>query len=157
MSFFSSKFSFVSLNARGLRDYIKRKSTFLFCKNEKAQFFLLQETHSNDMDEKFWSNQWGDKILFSHGTNRSAGVAILLHNFPGKIRSTIRDPLCHWLICVFETNDDFLILGNIYGYNNLNQNKYMFSEITKTVRDLRQRYPTENLIFGGDYNMVIDE
>lgn len=105
---------------------------------------------------KFWSNHWGDKILFSHSTNRSAG-AILLHNFPGIIRSTIRDPLGHWVICVFETNDDFLILGNIYGYNNLNQNKNMFSEITKTVMDLRQRYPTENLIFGGDYNMVINE
>lgn len=70
---------------------IKRKSIFLFCKNEKAQCYLLQETHSNNTDEKFWSNQWGDKIVFSHGTNRSAGVAILLNNFPGKVVTTKKD------------------------------------------------------------------
>lgn len=88
------------------------------------------------MDEKFWSNQWGDKILFSHGTNRSAGVAILLNNFPGKVLTTNGDSLGHWILCVLEANDDFLILGNIYGYNNPNQNKNMFSEITKTIKDL---------------------
>ncbi len=157
MPFFSSTFSFVSLNARVFRDSIKRKSTFLFCKNEKAHCYLLQETHSNDIDEKFWSNQWGDKILFCHGTNRSAGVAILLNNFPGQVLTTNRDPLGHWILCVFEANDDFMILGNIYGYNNPNQNKSMFAEITKTIKVLCQRYPTDNLIFGGDYNMVMDE
>lgn len=115
-------FSYVSLNTRGLRDSVKRKSIFLFCKNENAQCFLLQETHSVDLDEKFWSNQWGDKIIFSHGSNRSAGVAILLNNFPGKILATVRDTCGHWLICVFVINDNFLILGNIYGYNSLNQN-----------------------------------
>ncbi len=49
-----------------------------------------------------WSNQWGDKILFSHGSNRSAGVAVLLNNFPGKILTTVRDTCGHWIICVFD-------------------------------------------------------
>lgn len=149
-------FSYVSLNTRGLRDFVKRKSIFLFCKNERAQCFLLQETHSVDLDEKFWSNQWGDKIIFSHGSNRSAGVAILLNHFPGKILATVRDTCGHWLICVFEIDNHFLILGNIYGYNTLNQNKILIDEITNVVKDLCQRYPTEHLIFGGDFNMVMD-
>lgn len=157
MSFFTSNFSIVSLNARGLRDSIKRKKTFLFCKNEKAQCFLRQETHSCDKDEKFWSNQWGDKVYFSHGTNRSAGVSILLNNFPGKVLTPNRDPLGHWIICVLVANDNYLILENIYGYNSLNQNKKLFSEITRTVRELKQRYPSRNLIFRGNYNMVTDE
>ena len=83
------------------------------------------------MDEKFWSNQWGDKIVFSHGTNRSAGVTVL-NNSPGKILTTNRGLSDHWIICVFEANDDFLILGNIYGYNNFNQNKKIISEITQS-------------------------
>lgn len=33
----------------------------------------------------------------------------------------------------------------------------MFSEITQVVKDLCKRYPTENFIFGGDFNMVMDE
>lgn len=59
-------------------------------------------THSFDLDEKFWSNQWGDKICFSHDSNRSAGVAILINNFPGKILTTVRETCGHWIICVFE-------------------------------------------------------
>lgn len=76
-------FSGISLNARGLRDNIKRKSIFLFCKGEKANFILLQETHSKPEDEKFWVNQWGDKIIFDHGSTKSAGLAILFCNSPG--------------------------------------------------------------------------
>ncbi len=150
-------FSYVSLNTRGLRDSFKRKSIFLFCKNEKVQCFLLQETHSVDLDEKFWSNQWGDKILFSYGSNRSAGVAVLLNNFPGKILTTVPNTCGHWIICVFEISENVLILGNIYGYNNHNQNKILITEVTTVVKDLCQRYPTEDFIFGGDFNMVIDE
>lgn len=33
----------------------------------------------------------------------------------------------------------------------------MISEITSTLKDPHQRYPTGNLIFGGDYNTVINE
>lgn len=33
----------------------------------------------------------------------------------------------------------------------------MISEITQSVSDLYQRYPTTNLIFGSNYNLVMDE
>lgn len=148
-----NQYSYVSLNTRGLRESVKRKSIFLFCKNEKSQCFLFQETHSIDLDKKFWTNQWGDKIFFCHGTNRSAGVAILMNNFAGEILTTIRDDCGHWIICVFDIDENILILGNIYGYNNRNQNKKMIIDITKAVKDLKQRYPTDNFIFGGDFNM----
>lgn len=48
-------------------------------------------------------------------------------------------------------------LGNIYGYNSHNQNKILIDQVTRVVKDLSQRYPTEDFIFGGDFNMVIDE
>ncbi len=86
------------------------------------------------MDEKFWSNQWGDTIL-----------------------TTVRDTCGHWIICVFEISENVLILGNIYGYNNHNQNKILITGVTAVVKDLCQRYPTEDFIFGGDFNMVMDE
>lgn len=138
--FFNTTFTSVSLNVRGLRDSIKRKATFLFLKNEKAHCYLIQETHSNNTDEKFWSNQWGDKMYFSHGTNRSAGVAILLQNFPGKVIATKNDTLGHWLLCIIEINERILILGNIYGYNNLNQNKNLITELSTTLKELSTRY-----------------
>lgn len=76
---------FSSLNVRGLKNNIKRKAIFLFCKEIKANLILLQETHSNKDDEKFWKQQWGDNILYSHGTSHSAGVMILFFRFVGKI------------------------------------------------------------------------
>ena len=70
---------------------------------------LLQGTHSSDMDVKFWINQWGDKIIFSHGSNRSAGVAICFNRFPGDIITHKADGEGHWLIAVLKVNSNFLI------------------------------------------------
>ncbi len=50
MSFLKSEISFLSLNARGLKDNVKRKATFLFCKGLKAHCIFLQETHSCEED-----------------------------------------------------------------------------------------------------------
>ena len=44
------KCGIISLNVRGLRDQIKR-STFSYLKDQKATFYLLQETYSNSSDE----------------------------------------------------------------------------------------------------------
>jgi len=63
---------FTSLNVRGLKNSTKRKALFLFCKELKANLIFLQETHSGTADEKFWKQQWGDNVLYSHGTNYSA-------------------------------------------------------------------------------------
>lgn len=150
-------FKLISFNARGLRDSVKRKAVFLFCKNKKSHIVLLQETHSIKTDEKFWSNQWGDKIIFGHGTNRSAGTAILLHNFPGKILTTRKGSDGHWIFCVLSIEHSFIILGNIYGHNNLTQNKELLSDINDIIKELKLTYPTDNVLLGGDFNMVCNE
>lgn len=78
--------SVFSINARGLRDLLKRKSLFLYCKgkgvlNKIIIHYFVQETHACKEDEKFWRSQWGNDIWFSHFSNRSAGVAILKGKF----------------------------------------------------------------------------
>lgn len=67
-----------SLNVRGILDLIKRKYVFSFCKSFNRDVFFMQETHSCQEDEKFWQNQWSNKILFCHGTRRAGGVAVFL-------------------------------------------------------------------------------
>lgn len=153
----NTDFCFSSFNVRGLRDKIKRKALFLFCKSKKAHCFMLQETHLSNLDEKFWINQWGDKILFDHGTNRSAGVAILFHNCPGKIIAHKTSNTGHWLMCVLTIDDLFIIIGNIYGYNNNHQNRELLSEISEVIRGLKLTYSADNVILGGDFNMVQDD
>uniref|UniRef100_A0A1A8EWE2 Reverse transcriptase domain-containing protein n=1 Tax=Nothobranchius korthausae TaxID=1143690 RepID=A0A1A8EWE2_9TELE len=147
----------ISLNARGLRDIVKRKSIFLFCKGEKANIILLQETHSQQEDEKFWVNQWGDKILFDHGSTKSAGVAILFCNSPGKLVASKSSSNGHWLICVLDIDDQYCIVVNIYGFNNPTQNKLLLTELSNNITNLKLTYPSANIIVGGDFNMVYDE
>lgn len=148
---------FGSLNVRGLRESVKRKALFLYCKGQKSNCIFLQETHSSDSDVSFWSNQWGSKILFSHGSTRSGGVAILFNNFPGDLVIQRTDLNGHWLIAVMRVESLFFILVNVYGYNNESQNKNMLEDITLNIFELKDRYPTEYILMGGDWNMTPDE
>jgi len=153
----NSCISFLSLNVRGLRDNTKRKATFLFCKERKAQCVLLQETHSCGSDRTFWSNQWGEPVLFAHGTTRSGGVAFLFNNFPGKLVESRSSLDGHWLFCVQKIENCYIVLGNVYGYNNLSQNKSLISEMSLILEELKTKYATDLIILGGDFNMVYDE
>lgn len=70
-------FSIFCLNARGLRNNIKRKALFLCAKQLKTDFVFFQESHSLAKDSNFWKSQWGNDIWLSHGSEHSAGVSCL--------------------------------------------------------------------------------
>jgi len=63
---------------RGIREATKRRGIFSCLKDEKASFYFLQETYSEITDENVWKNEWGGEIIFSHGSNRSRGVCVLI-------------------------------------------------------------------------------
>ena len=70
----------LSLNVRGIQDSKKRREIFAWLKRHHKgtySFILLLETHSKIEDELVWKNEWGAQILFSYGTARSRGVAVL--------------------------------------------------------------------------------
>ena len=82
----------ISLNAQGLRDQIKRRSIFLYLRDQKATFCFLQETYSNSNDEVVWKAEWGGHIVFSHGSCHSRGVCILIDSkVKGKIELLFQD------------------------------------------------------------------
>ena len=75
----SSKFDVLSLNVRGIRDQIKRRSIFSYLKVQKANIYFLQETYSERADENIWRKEWGGELFFSHGTKHSKGVCTLIN------------------------------------------------------------------------------
>ena len=154
---FNCTFSSATLNVRGLKNIVKRKALDLFCKGRRTRCILFQETHSSDSDVKFWFYQWGDQILFSPGTNKSAGVAICFNGFPGDIITYRADGEGHWLMVVLKVECHFLILTNVYGYRSVSQNKQMLDRITNTVSELKALHPTNLILMGGDWNMTPDE
>lgn len=150
-------FSLLSLNVRGIQNKVKRKAMFLFCKGTGSHCIFLQETHSIVADATFWSSQWGDKVLLSHGSSHSAGTAILFNNCPGKVISVKTDSNGHWVAIVMDIESVFFILINIYGYNNVKQNQQLFADVSCLVCDFKKLFPTDNIVIGGDFNVTPDE
>ena len=74
------KLKILSLNVRGLRNTNKRRAIFSYLKDQKATISNLQETFSKPEGEEIWTAEWGGKGFFSHGTEHSKGVTMLIKN-----------------------------------------------------------------------------
>lgn len=120
---------------------------------QKCHSLFLQETHSVDADVTFWTNQRGDQIRFSHGSNRSGDVAICFNKFPGEIITYKADREGHWLTVVLKCEGLFLIVTNLYGHNE-GQNKSLLENLTNVISDFKVMYPTDYIVIGGDGNMT---
>lgn len=67
-----------SLNINGCRGVAKRGDLFTYLQLKKVDVVLLQETHTDNANEAQWARDWNGGVYLSHGTNLSAGVAVLL-------------------------------------------------------------------------------
>ena len=60
----------------------KEQNMFLFklvsLNVRKADVIFFQEKHSKGELEKQWMNEWGGKIFYSHGSQNSCGVTVLI-------------------------------------------------------------------------------
>ena len=57
--------------------FFRTKFIFSWCRRNKANVIFLQETHSTSENANKWENEWGGKIVFSHGKSNARGVCIL--------------------------------------------------------------------------------
>lgn len=125
--------SVFSVNVRGIKNEVKRKSLFLFLQNKGADFYFIQETHSSELNISHWSSPWGRNVWFSHGSNHSAGVAILQGKFGGKIIKHDTDKDGRWLILMADINQSLVILVDIYASNSKSLNNIIFLTIENKV------------------------
>ena len=139
-----------------MRDTVKRKALFLFCKRSEADIVMLQETHSFELDVKFWRSQWGNTIHYSHGSNNSAGVAILLHKFKGEVLETVKSSEGRWVMIVIKQDNGIFIVCNVYGYNSHLSNTTLFVQISNNAKLLLDKYSDSYVVFGGDFNECVD-
>lgn len=116
----------------------------------------MEETHSKEEDVKFWTQQWGDKAYFNHGTSRAAGVAILLRNFTGQVIYNTADVNGHWLILVVYIDNVKFILTNVYDTITQVITKKMLEDLSSELAHLKVTHSTENILLGGYLNLVND-
>ena len=136
-------------NVDGLRDDVKRKKLFLLLKSSPNDIFFLQETHCTPDDEKKWEKDWDNPILFSNGTNRKRGVAILIKRSCNLTpMNTIRDNQGRYIITEIPMAEEKITLCNIYGPNE--DSPSFFQNVIKSIEETN---PTK-LIIGGDWNVT---
>ncbi len=66
-----------SLNVNGMRDGRKNRLLSEIIHIKDIGVILLQETHSDQSNEAEWGLWWEGEHILSHGSNFSAGVAVL--------------------------------------------------------------------------------
>ena len=152
-----TEYNLLSLNVRGLRNKSKRLQMFQWLKeyhNGHNCFIFLQETHSTILDETVWQREWGSKIIFSHGSSKSCGVAIM---FPLKFNIEvvkIASNIEGRKLCIELKNDnESLALLNIYA-----PTKDKVKEHVEFINSLRNELEmfSEKLIIGGDMNLYLN-
>ena len=152
----SNAISFLSWNVRGINDETKRKSVFRFLRNTKSSVMLLQETYSTKEVETRWTREWGNRIIFAHGTNHSKGVMILFKiGIDFEIKSCYRDTNGRFIICVLTINDMLYTISNIYAPDKEKEQVDFFHEL-KNAFVMQNMDVSDKVILGGggDWNVI---
>ena len=111
-------FKLLSLNARGIRTFEKRKAIFSWLSKSGADICFLQETYSTSDVENIWNNQWRGNLFFSHGTCHSKGVLVLVRdNLDFNLQTVKIDPEGRCIMLDAIIQDSRYCLLNIYAPN----------------------------------------
>lgn len=139
-----SKLKIISLNVRGLGSSSKSQKIIQELNYSNCDIILLQETHfSCKKQAEEFEILWRGKCLWSFGTGRSAGVAILFSlNFPGKIIRFLTDSEGRILSLLIDYYNSKLNLVNIYSPNTISDRKSFFSCLHNYF------LPQEDLVMG---------
>ena len=149
------KLKLLSLNVRGLRERVKRKSVFAYLKDQKCEVYYLQETYCQKQDEKIWSSEWGGRIFFTHGTTHSKGACILLKpDLDILLGNEYSDSEGRVVLINVSINKQWFSLCNIYApTDNVKQNAFLNNLVTLIM----SKVYIKSLIIGGDWNATLNK
>lgn len=147
--------SLITLNSNGIRHAPKRRALLSKLKRTKADFYMLQETHSIQNDKKIWRLEWGAKVFFSHGRSNSKGVAILFdRGLSTDISKIITDDEGRFIIVQLTTENEHLTLVNVYAPTNNDPAAgcALMDKLNRSLTDLE----IHSIIIAGDFNTKLD-
>ena len=152
-----SYFTLLTLNVRGLRDRIKRKNIFEFCRDKGSNIVFLQETYSTVEVEEKWKSEWNGQLLFSHGTNHSKGVLVLISpNINMKIRNVSIGENGRYIIMKLEYQQSTFLLVNCY-FPTRDKEKMQIEFLDELENCISKIYSSgDTIILGGDFNMIMN-
>ena len=152
----SKCYSIISLNSGGLKIKERLDTALQFCRNAKADFSILQETHLGPNKFVEIKNQWEGEVYISPGTTFRDGILLLAKATAPKLRILRSDPKGKYIIFrILNTND---VIINIYAPSGIIKEKCelrqnFFRNLNKQI-DLHTK-KEDNIILLGDFNTTL--
>ena len=148
-------FKLLSLNARGIRSFDKRKTIFNWLCKSGADICFLQETYSSKEVENVWRKQWKGDMFFSHGSSHSRGVLILVREqLDFKLVSSKVDDQGRYILLHAMIQDTPFLLINIYAPNKCAEQSEFFKSISNEIKTCVTL--DCSIVLGGDFNVTFD-
>ena len=149
-------FKLLSLNARGIRSFEKRKAVFGWVMKQQVDICFLQETYSPKEVENVWKKQWKGGMYFSHGSEHSRGVLVLIKNsLEFEIKSVWQDKEGRFIFLEALVQDQKFLLVIIYAPNKTSEQTLFFDKIRDEL-DNTDIDDDCRIIIGGDFNVILD-
>ena len=149
-------FKLLSLNARGIRSFEKRKALFWWLMKNNVDICFLQESYSTPEVENIWKSQWKGETFFSHGTVHSKGVLILIkNNLEFELKSSKIDKDGRFIFIEAKVQDYPFLFVNLYAPNKTNEQLTFFEEIGEELDNFCLEDDC-NIVIGGDFNAIFD-
>lgn len=143
-----------SINVNGMRDGKKISLLSEIIRLKDLSVVFLQETHSNQNNEADWGLWWEGERILSHGTNVSAGVAVLFSPvLKTKILSEHEVVPGRLLAVRAEIRNLKFLFVNIYAPN-IGEDRVQF--FIKLEHFLKQQQDGDVIVLGGDWNCTLD-
>ncbi len=153
LSFVMTTLNIGSFNVNGCRCTRKRVALFDYLRLKQADVILLQETHTDQQNQAQWYGDWKGSVVLSHGTNLSAGVAILFSphvSIQPDVVEIIPGRILRVDMVFGNTNFSFI---NVYAPN-VGQESISFF---KTLSDALLQCTQGNVVvLGGDFNCTVN-
>ena len=125
------------LIGRGIRNLHKRKSIFTWIEKQKSDITFLQETYSTPEIINDWKFQWRGEMIFSHGSNHSRGVLVLINEqLQYEINNIVLDDEGRYILMAMTIQESPFLLLNLYAPTKLNEQKVIFKKFYLLFRVL---------------------
>ena len=123
---------------------------------QKADIIFLQETYSTKEVEDIWNTQYKGKVFYSHGTNHSCGVMILIKDdVEFEYKSSVLDTNGRYILIDATVEGSDFLLVNIYAPNKVQEQCEFFSGLETMVEEFNTS-AEQKIVVGGDFNVAID-
>lgn len=139
-----------TLNINGGRDRNKQAVLVELNRNKNIDVLFLQETHSSLDNETEWGMNWEGNYFLSHGTNFSAGVAILFSQHLHLTNVSVCEvEEGRFQIVQATIKGIAFVFINIYAYNTGAARIELFHKLNDK---LKQFNSNSVIVLGGDWN-----